>query len=309
MKKKYLLLAIGILLLFVLVLSQKNKTNTPETIDKISTEFSNEQKVEIIGYTGDAMEPYISRDEKYLFFNEHQGENSKELYYAEKIDNLTFQYKGKVQGVNSPEVDGNPTMDSKNNFYFITTRDLSSGDFDTLYTGVFKDGVVENLNKVKGTINIDKKMWINMGVEITKDGNTMYTSNARFKIGNNFPSEGNIRLAIKEGDEFNIPNNEQEILKNINTDYAIEYAGEVSDNGLELFYSQVTLSKPPVFKLYSAKRSSIDKPFEIPEYIAEPFKNNKYAFVEGPTLSPNGKRLYYHKLDKEKFSIFMLTRN
>jgi hypothetical protein len=181
---------------------------------------------------------------------------------------------------------------------------------------VFENGYVKDLEKVKGTINVEREMrlnvyrgiWLNMGVEITKDGNTMYTSNARFEIGDNFPSEGDIRFAIKEGKEFNIPENEAEILKNINTDYAIEYAGEVSNDELELFYSQLIMSKPPQFKLYYAKRNNSNEPFGTPQLITEPFKGDKYAFVEAPTLSSDGKRLYYHKYDKGKFSIFMLSR-
>lgn len=309
MKKRYILILVTIVLFFILVISQNNKIKVPEVIDEVSAEFSNEQKVEMIGYDGDVMEPYISRDEKYLFFNNNGGENSKELYYAEKIDDLTFQYKGEIEGVNTPDVDGNPTMDSQNNFYFITTRDLASGDFNTLYVGIFEDGAVKDLKKVKGTINIDKKMWVHMGVEITSDGSAMYTSHARFKIGSKVPSEGDIRFAIREGDEFNIPENENEILKNINTDYAIEYAGEVSDDGLELFYSQVVLSNPPRFKLYISKRTNVNEPFSPPKLIVEPFKGNENAFVEAPTLSSNGDRLYYHKLDDGKFSIFRLSRN
>ncbi len=126
-------------------------------IDDISSEFLNEQRVEIVGYNEDAMEPYISRDEKYLFFNNHKGENDKDLHYAKKIDNLTYQYIGEVQGVNTSKVDANPTMDSQNNFYFVTTRDLASGDSNTLYTGIFEDGIIKNLKKIKGTINAHKK--------------------------------------------------------------------------------------------------------------------------------------------------------
>jgi hypothetical protein len=308
MKKKYIFVFISILVLLILIISQNDKTKSPEIIDEVIKEFSNEQKVNIIGYDGDAMEPYISRDEKYLFFNNDKGENDKDLYWAEKINNLNFQYRGEVKGVNTPDVDGNPTMDSENNFYFITTRDLDNDNWNSIYVGTFKNGTVEDLRKINGTINGDKKMWLNMGVEISKDGTTMYTSYAHFKTGSNFPVEGDIRFAKKEGNEFNIPKNETEILKNINTDYAIEYAGEISEDGLELLYSQVTLTKPPLFKLYYSKRNKICEPFGIPKYIEEPFIRNKNAFVEAPTLSPDGKRLYYHKLDDDKFSIFMLSR-
>jgi hypothetical protein len=198
-------------------------------------------------------------------------------------------------------------MDNQNNFYFISTRNIDNG-IKTIYSGVFNNGVVSDLHQIDGTINITTPYWINMGVEISKDGNTLFTSNAKFNIGENFPHKGNIRFAIKSGDEFNIPSNETDILANINTDGAIEYAGELSADELELFYSQVTLSTPPVFKLFYAKRDRTNGVFGNPISITEPFEGNLNAFVEGPSLSNDGKRLYYHKLENGVFSIFMLLR-
>ena len=278
-----------------------------EKDEPIVSEFKNEQLVTITGYSSDAMEPFISKDGKYLFFNNLQGVNEKELYYAERIDNITFEFKGEIQGVNSITVDGNPTMDEQNNFYFISTRNLDTG-IKTIYSGVFNNGIVTGLHEINGTINIPTPFWINMGVEISKNGNTMFTSNAKFNIDENFPHKGNIRYAIKNGNDFNIPSNEIDILANINTDYAIEYAGELSADELELFYSQVTLSDPPVFKLYYAKREQTNGKFGIPISITEPFDENINAFVEGPSLTNDGKRLYYHKLKNGVFSIFMLSK-
>ena len=284
-----------------------NKETITNTDDNIS-EFTLEKKVTIINYTGDAMEPFISKDDKYLFFNNLQGPNNKDIYYAEKIDDTTFIFKGEVQGVNTPYVDANPTMDAQNNFYFISTRDLANGN-KTIYSGIFNNGTVSNLHQINGTINIPTPYWINMGVEISKNGKTLFVSSAKFNIGENFPTKGDIRFAIKSANKYNIPNNEQDILANINTDSAIEYAGELSADELELFYSQVTLSSPPVFKLYYAKREQADGIFGNPISITEPFKNNRYAVVEAPTLSNDGKRLYYHKLDSSgTYSIFMLSR-
>ncbi len=303
--KKTIIIFKIISLIFFLTGCQKETITNPGEID---SEFTNERKVTIIGYTSDAMEPYISKDERYLFFNNHQGPNSKDIFYAEKVNDTTFIFKGEVQNVNSAYVDGNPTMDTQNNFYFISTRDLASGN-KTIFSGIFNNGTVTNLHKVNGTINVPTPYWINMGVEISKDGNILFTSNAKFNIGDNFPNKGNIRFAIKSNNEFNIPNNEADILVNINTDEAIEYAGELSADGLELFYSQVTLADPPIFKLYYAKREQVNLKFGKPILITEPFKNNLSAFVEGPSLSNDGKRLYYHKLENNIFSIFMLSRN
>jgi len=278
-----------------------------EIIYPSDTEFNNEIKVNILGYKSDAMEPFISKDEKYLFFNNLKGDNGKDLFYAEKVDDTTFVFKGEIQGVNTTYVDGNPAMDSSYNFYFISTRNLDTGN-KTLFAGKFENGTVTNLQEVQGTINIPDLYWINMGVEISEDGNTMYVSNAKFNAGENFPNKGNIRFAVKENGEFNIPDNESYILQNINTDVSVEYAGELSANGLELFFSQLTLSDPPVFKLLYSSRKNIDEPFGVPVSITAPFKNNVNAFVEAPTLSKDGKRLYYHKLENDTFSIFMLSR-
>lgn len=303
-KNKQIVKLLGLLFLVAFSIScEKEGVTNPEIVP----EFTNEQKVTITGYSSDAMEPFISKDGNCLFFNNLQGANGKELYYAERIDDITFEFKGEIQGVNSTAVDGNPTMDEHNNFYFISTRNLDTG-IKTIYSGVFNNGTVTGLHQINGTINISTSYWINMGVEISKDGNTLFTSNAKFNIGENFPHRGNIRFAIKNGNDFNIPNNETDILANINTDDAIEYAGELSADELELFYSQVTLSNPPVFKLYYAKREQPNGKFGIPISITEPFDGSINAFVEAPSLTNDGKKLYYHKLENGVFSIYMLSR-
>ncbi len=293
--------------LLLLIVFSINCDKEGITNPDIVSEFSNEQKVIITGYSSDAMEPFISKNGNYLFFNNLQGVNGKELYYAERVDDTTFEFKGEIQGVNSTAVDGNPTMDDQNNFYFISTRNLGNG-IKTIYGGVFNNGIVTGLHEINGTINIPTPFWINMGVEISKNGNTLFTSNAKFNIGENFPHKGNIRFATKSGNEFNIPTNETDILTNINTDDAIEYAGELSADELELFYSQVTLTNPPIFKLYYSKREQTNGIFGNPISIREPFEGNPNAFVEGPSLSNDGNKLYYHKLDSDTFSIFMLSR-
>lgn len=61
------------------------------------TAFVNEQQVKINGYIGDAMEPFLSRDSKYLFFNNSNDPAvNTDLFYALRIDGLNFQYQGPV---------------------------------------------------------------------------------------------------------------------------------------------------------------------------------------------------------------------
>jgi hypothetical protein len=43
------------------------------------------------------MEPFITRDGRYLFFNNSNDPSvNTNLRYAERIDDLTFKYKGEV---------------------------------------------------------------------------------------------------------------------------------------------------------------------------------------------------------------------
>jgi hypothetical protein len=253
------------------------------------------------------MEPFITKNGDYLFFNSYQGVNGKDLYYADRISDITFEFKGEIQGVNASYLDGNPTMDELNNFYFVSTRNLDTAN-KTVYGGVFDSGTVTGLHQIKGTINVPTPYWINKGVEISKDENTLFTSNVKFSAGKTIPRKGDLRFAVKTGNVLNTPSNQADILANINTDGAIEYAGELSADELELFYSQLTLSSPPVFKLYHAKREQIDGVFGKPISIEAPFEDDVHAFVEGPSLSDDGSSLHNHKLENGAFSIFMLSR-
>jgi len=288
-------------LLFTSCDKEKSKSHTE------IPDFVNEQQVLIQGYQGDAMEPFISKDDKYLFFNSLDGENNKDIYYASKINDTSFLFLGEVKGVNTSFVDANPTMDNLNNFYFISTRDLDSGN-GTVFCGKFDNGIITNLHKIEGSVNIVLPGWINMGVEISADGELMLISNAHFSTGAVIPDAGNIHMTENEGGIFNLTADDNALFMNINNDKSIQYAGELSANGHELLYSQVTLSVPPIFELLYAVRED-NGIFGTPVAITEPFKNNPYSFVEAPTLSSDGKRLYYHKKNENGiFCIYMLTR-
>ena len=72
-----------------------------------STEFTNPQRVTMRGHSDDAMEPFLTRDGKYLFFNNsNDPQANTNLHWAERIDELTFQYKGEIGGVNSAALEG-----------------------------------------------------------------------------------------------------------------------------------------------------------------------------------------------------------
>ncbi|MGZ7031261.1 MAG: hypothetical protein ACXVIJ_04750, partial [Thermoanaerobaculia bacterium] len=84
-------------------------------------EFSHPEPVTIHGYTSDAMEPFITRDGRYLLFNDSNAPGrDTNLHYAERIDDTTFVYRGEIAGVNSTALDGVATVDGSGTMYFVS---------------------------------------------------------------------------------------------------------------------------------------------------------------------------------------------
>ena len=78
----------------------------------------------IEGYSQDAMEPFISPDGNYLFFNNSNSLPQTNLYYATRIDDVTFQFQGEIGGANATGLNAVPSMDVNNIFYFVSTQEL-----------------------------------------------------------------------------------------------------------------------------------------------------------------------------------------
>jgi hypothetical protein len=54
--------------------------------------FGKPERVAIRGYDGDAMEPYVTKDGRYLLFNNRNDPRiDTNLHFARRVDALTFQ--------------------------------------------------------------------------------------------------------------------------------------------------------------------------------------------------------------------------
>ena len=85
-------------------------------------------KVTINGYSGDAMEPFITRDGNYLFFNSLNSGGDTSLYYAAKgADDVTFNGATTITGVNAmpPHLDAVASMDENDNILFHLGTELA----------------------------------------------------------------------------------------------------------------------------------------------------------------------------------------
>ncbi len=275
-------------------------SNDPEPNTEHKLSFGAEQKVTVLDYNDHIMEPFLSRDGTTLFFNNlNYPSVNTNLHYATRIDDITFQYKGEVKGVNTESLEGVPTMTSSNSIYFVSTRSYDTS-FSTLYSGDFNTDSISNVELLTG-ISKNTAGWVNFDVEISADGNYLYTVDGLYDA-NGGPYEAGLVLAENSGNTFQRVNNLTLAFVNTNE---LEYAACISSNMLELYFTRVAapLTITSVPQIYVTTRTTVKEPF------GKPYKINEITgFVEGPTISPDNQLIYYHKKVNETYGLYMVRK-
>jgi len=265
-----------------------------------SSIFGNPKPVTILGYSGDAMEPDISRDGMYLFFNNLNAPSvNTNIYYAKRIDNNTFKFAGEVGGVNTPELEGTPSIDNAQNFYFVSPRSYRT-TLSTVYSGKFSNGSVSGVAIVRG-ISRHVPGIVDMDAAISADGRTLYLSEAQFE--NQALKASKIVIATRSSTGFHIDPKSDKTLARVNT-ARLDYAADISADGLTLLFTRA-LSWPQLQPaICVAKRNTISEPFGEPARLGA-----LTGFVEAPSVTSDGRLLYYHKKVDGHFVVFCADRN
>lgn len=261
-------------------------------------DFGHPERVTIRGYSGDAMEPFVTRDGRYLLFNNRNDPTVvTNLHYASRLDDTTFQYEGEIEGANTPALEAAPTMDRDNTLYFVSTRSYTQ-TFSTIYRGHFSNGHVSGVELVPG-VSRARPGTVNLDVEISADGDTLYLVDSQFVGG--APQSAEIVIAVRRGEGFERQYDSSRIMEKVNTD-ALQYAPCISSDGLTLFFTRAQrgLRDPAI---YMATRHNTSLPFGRPARLT-----SIDGFVEAPALSPDERSLYYHKKDGGRFVIYRVTR-
>jgi hypothetical protein len=108
------------------------------------------QPVRIEGYDGEAMEPFLSRDGGFLFFNTRNDPGvDTDIHVARQLDDLTFVHLGVVAGTKSSDLDGVPTMARDGSFCFISPRDYRQ-TLNSVFCGRFNGRDVGNVKPQTG---------------------------------------------------------------------------------------------------------------------------------------------------------------
>lgn len=274
-----------------------------ETPPAAPSNFENPTAIAIDGYNSHAMEPFVSKDGTLLFFNNPtEGTIDANIHYASYVNPTTFKYEGLLPGVNTLELEGVPSMDALGNFYYTSLATYALNSL-SIYRGSYSNGVVTGATAIDQNLTKNQPGMVDMDAVISDDGETLVLAIAKFS-GNNYPDESNFIIATKVNGQFVRASNSDAVLININTD-KLEYAAALSQDGLELFFTRLDISKTPFeFHIMSSTRSSKNDPFGIPKNV-EAITGDIF---EGPTLSGTGKDLFYHKKESNVFRIYRVTR-
>ncbi|MBL0317029.1 MAG: T9SS type A sorting domain-containing protein [Flavobacteriales bacterium] len=269
--------------------------------------FGEEKSVTITGLTFDAMEPFISVDEQFLFFNSLNAGGNTNLYYATRTDDTTFTYVGLVNGTYDPSVnhlDAVASMDSANRFYWTSLRSIPN-----LYKGQYLNGSVGDISKIYGTCNIETPGWIIMDACIHYSGQLLYYSNSYF--GPTFtecvgvPCESRLGVAQMVNDStFDKTIYSEDVLANINDPDYLIYAPQITKDELELYFTRLLIGGFDTEICVSVRNSATDA-FDEPTVI---YSNFGY-FPEAASPTTDKQKIYYHKKNEDGlYQIYMRYR-
>lgn len=274
--------------------------------------FGSEIDVSINGLNFDAMEPFISANGNYLFFNNLNDGDSTKLFYATKVNDSTFNFVGELNGANQlapPHLDAVADMDASNKFYWTSTRNYPI-ELDNLFYGNFNSGNVTDIGRVHGNFNKNIPGWLVMDHGISYDGQLLYYNNARLDQNNcQGPCETELGIAQKVNDStFNKISNSNTILQSINDTNFIYYAPCISSDNLELYYTRYprdSITINTLFEICVAVRSSPTHNFSTPFVL---FSETIANLIEAPTLTTDKQTIYYHRKIPGSHKIVMRYR-
>lgn len=269
--------------------------------------FSEPHRVFLDGYDGDAMEPCISGDGKYLLFNNSNAHDVEtHIHFAKRKDNDHFEYLGKLPGTVSGEKDMAPSLDKNGDVYFTSLRTYMT-DRKSIYKGHFDGSKVDSVAAVGGDISPDELGWLNMDCGINSGADLLILARAGFSMGEYFPWQSDLMICNKSENGFTVDPRSKDLMANVTTP-ALEYAPSISPDGLTLYFTRAqellvgTESKGTLVRILVSTRRSKDEPFGKPSVI-----RSISGFVEAPTLTEDGKEMFFHKKDGEKYVIYSAT--
>ena len=275
-------------LLAALIVGQCGPVDAPAPQAEVS---DTSVQVDISGYAGDIMEPFLSRDGATLFFNNRNDPPDKtDLYWAQRIDDLHFRYRGPLAGANSAALDGVPSMSADNTLCYVSTRSYAQ-TLATIYCGKWTGRDATNVTlQTRAAPLIPGRVVFDF--EISPGGDYATLADGKF-TGGPVPAAADLRLARRDG-EFRLDPASDALFDKVNTK-ALEYAAGLSADGLTLCFTRLDGNSP---SLWIAKRATDQSAFDAPRHLSA-----ITGFVEACTFAPDG-AIYFHRLTNGRYTLW-----
>jgi len=194
--------------------------------------WSAPEPVRIEGYSGEAMEPFLSRDGQVLFFNTRNDPGvDTDIHFARRRDDVTFVHQGVLAGTQSPVLDGVPTMSRDGHFCFISPRDYRQ-TLNSVFCGHFDGSRVTEVMAQTG-LRTARLGHLIFDVEVSADGAQMIFAEGVFS-GGAVPDAADLYLAERSANGYVRSNDSARILQNVNSG-DLEYAPALSADGPNSF--------------------------------------------------------------------------
>jgi len=244
------------------------------------------------------MEPFVSRDGRFLLFNNSNDPASNtDIHFARRIDALHWTYGGPVGGVNTAALEGTPTMDASNRLFFVSTRSYAQTAC-TIHSAQFAGGIASNVQAVDSICRHEASV-VNFDVDIDASGTVLTFVDSHFG-SNGQPKDAVLVMARWNGAQFVRSADSATVLAAVNSASALQYAPALSADRLTLWFTRVAdASGATAPQIWRARRSSESAPFDEPARI-----DGLGAFVEGPAPSEDDKLVYFHRKVGTGFRIF-----
>ncbi|MFO1495026.1 MAG: hypothetical protein U1F26_10225 [Lysobacterales bacterium] len=254
--------------------------------------------VPITGYDGDVMEPFVTRDGRYLLFNNrNDAQTNTDLHIAWIQGPVSIHYLGPVRGANGAALDAVASVDQHYRLYFVSTRDYFQ-TLDSLFRADLTKTWAYQVNPVPG-VSMHRPGALIFDAEISADGQTLWLVDGEFS-GASLPDRADLSFAVRDKDGFRRPADAASVMAAVNSS-ALEYAPSVSADGLELFYTRFVPAEG--FSVWRSTRPAPDAAFNPPERVSAIPAN-----AEATTITPDGRALYFHALVDNRYVLMRVAR-
>ncbi len=293
------------LLAAVVVLSgcaveESDDVELSETSSELGVGWCNDAEVPVLnlplenGKPINIEEPFIrvANGLVFLYFSDRVIDE-RDLHYAIWTTS-GFVYLGRVQGVNSATgIEGAPSIDPHGNFYFTssgTPGQIAHGTLSSWGTVTYV-GPVYGMPQANVSGNV---LYGNMDIGVAPSETFAVLSRAAWLLpAGGLPAAADLWYLrrLSPTTMLHYPTDTANFLGALNTPDKLEYAPEISTDGLQIFYTQTTLA-PVTTAILTASRPSVTMPFGPPTTIVGPTSD---AIIEGPTVTPGNDRIFYHR--------------